>query len=575
MSLINKFSVSYNLEQANKRRRHSSSTHTYIEPKNNRPDILSNEVAESLVKLGFDIETLMMLLKLHSYSTVEEALNLLAKDPDTGKYNHRFYQPTSQITTNCVICQGSINEHIDNDLLPKDLNGLPHIDEKKIMNTSSNPNYTNTSKLLTSTNNYDISQTPLISENNPQSLFPGHTNSNNIRNSAASSAVPKTPNPSVSNAFDFGKIEIPQETLDLFEDPDICRICFGEKVNPKNISQISCGHFFCDNCISFHMTTKIINGKVLDIKCLMGGCPKKYNDEEIRANVRPEIFIKYKKFKNEQTKLNNPNKKYVHCPYPNCEELVEIINPEEEFIICENNHQFCYKCHQLGIHKKGKCQKDDIILLQQIKKGNNKNAINYKQCPKCKVIIEKNEGCNQMHCINCNYNFCWLCMKKYTDDHYAIYNVRGCPGMRFETDSGIKWSKHPFLKVIWYLFSCFLGFLAVMLVLLFYLLFGCAYEFVNCYTKAKTNDDEDDEDEDGNRDELDIERQSHIRNNGIGSSNTISTNQKPPEKKSLAMICLVGFLGFCCQPLYLMFYILYGLMECYRRFNCWFYYVDY
>ena len=180
-----------------------------------------------------------------------------------------------------------------------------------------------------------------------------------------------------------------------------------------------------------------------------------------------------------------------------------------------------------------------------------------------------------MHCINCNYNFCWLCMKKYTDDHYAIYNVRGCPGMRFETDSGIKWSKHPFLKVIWYLFSCFLGFLAVMLVLLFYLLFGCAYEFVNCYTKAKTNDDEDDEDEDGNRDELDIERQSHIRDNGIGSSKTMSTNQKPPEKKSLAMICLVGFLGFCCQPLYLMFYILYGLMECYRRFNCWFYYVDY
>ena len=58
-----------------------------------------------------------------------------------------------------------------------------------------------------------------------------------------------------------------------------------------------------------------------------------------------------------QTKLNNPNKKYVHCPYPNCEELVEIINPEEEFIICENNHQFCYKCHQLGIHKKGKCQR--------------------------------------------------------------------------------------------------------------------------------------------------------------------------------------------------------------------------
>ena len=305
-----------------------------------------------------------------------------------------------------------------------------------------------------------------------------------------------------------------------------------------------------------------MNGKVLKIKCLMGGCPKKYLDEEIKMNVSEEVYKKYKKFKNEQIKLNNPNKKYVNCPYPNCEELVEVTNTEEEFVTCISGHQFCYKCHQLGTHKKGKCQNQDLLLLQQIKKGNDKNGINYKQCPKCHVIIEKNEGCNQMHCINCGYNFCWLCMKKYTDDHYALYNVRGCPGMRFESDSGFRWMKNPCFKVIWYLFSCFLGFIAF---LPFYLFFGCAYEFINCYTKERTNDDEDEDDE-----EYDIEHQSHR-----SSSNSNSNAPVPQEKKSTVMICLVGFLGFCCQPLYLMFYILYGLMECYRRFNCWFYYVDY
>jgi len=36
-----------------------------------------------------------------------------------------------------------------------------------------------------------------------------------------------------------------------------------------------------------------------------------------------------------------------------------------------------------------------------------------------------------MKCINCNFEFCWLCMNRYTEDHYAIYNFRGCPGMRF------------------------------------------------------------------------------------------------------------------------------------------------
>jgi hypothetical protein len=69
-------------------------------------------------------------------------------------------------------------------------------------------------------------------------------------------------------------------------------------------------------------------------------------------------------------------------------------------------------------------------VLKQIQKDN-KESVNYKQCPRCSVIIEKNEGCNQMKCINCSLEFCWLCLKIFTEDHYAIYNFRGCPGMRF------------------------------------------------------------------------------------------------------------------------------------------------
>ena len=49
MSLINKFSVTYNLEQK-KRRRGSNSTRTYIEKRAHRTDILSHDVAEALIK---------------------------------------------------------------------------------------------------------------------------------------------------------------------------------------------------------------------------------------------------------------------------------------------------------------------------------------------------------------------------------------------------------------------------------------------------------------------------------------------------------------------------------------------
>lgn len=57
MSLLNKFSVTYNLEQKSKRRRQSMSNHSFQDKKPSRPDILRKEVAEVLIKLGYDIDT--------------------------------------------------------------------------------------------------------------------------------------------------------------------------------------------------------------------------------------------------------------------------------------------------------------------------------------------------------------------------------------------------------------------------------------------------------------------------------------------------------------------------------------
>ena len=622
MSLLNKFSVSYNLEQANRKKHNAFLSKTGI-----KSNGIRNQVAQDLLELGYNIESLMMLLKIHPFTTVEEALNLLSKDPDTHLYNHKYYNPNIKpnskfniIDEPCLICQGKKNEHgndydyeIENDKLNSNTinnnelgNSNKIISNKISYNNSNNinndnnginineskeiKNMTNT-KLNTQTNN-DFSQTPFIqNENNTNNINsiiqstnknPNNTlNNNKLNNIGLNNNNTKNINIYTSNLIsstssqserkkrlDFGKIQIPKETLLLFDSPDVCRICFSNKVNPNNIAQISCGHFFCDNCIKTYLTNKIINGQVLDIKCLLGGCPKRYSEEEIEANVEEEVFKKYKKFKNIQIKLSNPNKIYVNCPFPDCEEIVDCTNPESEFMTCNNNHIFCYKCHKLGKHPKGKCLNDEINLLQQIQ-NKNKNGKNFKQCPKCQVIIEKNEGCNQMHCINCGYDFCWLCLKRYTENHYAMYNVGGCPGMRYESDSGYKWRKNPCLKFLWYLFSCLIGFLAVLLIIVFYLLFGCAYEFIKCYTKKK-NIDDDDEDFEGPLEFYGFD----LDYNNEESQNESNRNEEE-EKKSKIVIAILIVVGIICQPIYLMFYVLYGLMECYRRFNCWFYYVDY
>ena len=607
MSLLNKFSVSYNLEQANKKKHHHNEN-SELSKTAIKKNGLRNEVAQDLIELGYDIDILMMLIKIHPFTNVDEALNLLSKDPDTHLYNHKYYNPKVNSKLNiinepCLICQGKKKEHINEDDLDNEINNNNNIQNEKneIQNDSNtiannnnnsnankfnsnniskkpskdikNNNISVSSKLNTQTNN-EFSQTPLIQNNNINNLLQSkNQNDKNINVSTSNNLISSSSQSERKKKLDFGKIEIPKETLELFESPNVCRICFSNQVNPQNIAQISCGHFFCDNCIKTYLTNKIMNGQVLDIKCLLGGCPKRYNDEEIQANVTEEIFKKYKKFRNIQIKLCNPNKIYINCPFPDCEEIVDCTNPESDFVECNNHHIFCYKCHKLGKHEKGKCLNDEVLLLEEIH-NKNKNGNNYKQCPKCHIIIEKNEGCNQMHCINCGYDFCWLCLKHYTQNHYAMYNVSGCPGMRYESDSGYKWRKNPCLKFLWYLFSCLIGFLAVILIIVFYLLFGCAYEFVKCYTKKKTIDDDDDE-FDSPLDFYGMDLEYNNNENSHENNNNNNYHEEDENKKSKLVIVLLIIAGIICQPIYLMFYILYGLMECYRRFNCWFYYVDY
>jgi len=58
-------------------------------------------------------------------------------------------------------------------------------------------------------------------------------------------------------------------------------------------------------------------------------------------------------------------------------------------------------------------------LLSKEKHGLDTKIINdnCKMCPKCRLIIEKYEGCNQITCKEsyggCGYEFCWICLSEF------------------------------------------------------------------------------------------------------------------------------------------------------------------
>ena len=111
------------------------------------------------------------------------------------------------------------------------------------------------------------------------------------------------------------------------------------------------------------------------------------------------------------------------------------------------------------------------------------------------------------------------------------------------------------MKILWKFLSCFLGILALFGIIVFIAFFGCAYEFTKYYVeKINKIRDKEEEDEESNSAENDEQESQNQSNKVLSDWNKIT-------------IALIIMLGIFCQPIYLMIYLLYAIMECLKRFN--------
>lgn len=181
----------------------------------------------------------------------------------------------------------------------------------------------------------------------------------------------------------------------------------------------SCTHKFCLNCIVDYLEFNISNGQVVKIKCADAACKQEYTRDDIRKFGSQPIFEKYLKFKENIDVNINPNLRW--CPKPDCNRFVE--KGRKGKATCDCGWEICFKCG-LQWHGKSKC---DQVADKEFFGWAQSNG-NIGNCPKCKARVEKMSGCNHMRCYSCQYQFCWLCGKKYSSEHYNIVNIFGCPG---------------------------------------------------------------------------------------------------------------------------------------------------
>ena len=197
-----------------------------------------------------------------------------------------------------------------------------------------------------------------------------------------------------------------------------CNICF-EKFNEKekDSNTLPCGHFCCNQCWLNYFKSSISEGNAEDIKCMNFECNSIISEEFILNKIKGDqtLIDKYRKFKLLAEIINDENKN--PCPYPDCESYLEK-SKDTKYVKCKNGHEYCFECLK-SPHGKSACQNIDKQFLKWKK---NKRV---KRCPKCKIFIEKNEGCNHMTCKRCKFQWCWICEGPYSLDHYDSGKCQG------------------------------------------------------------------------------------------------------------------------------------------------------
>ncbi|KAJ8396258.1 hypothetical protein AAFF_G00021250 [Aldrovandia affinis] len=211
-----------------------------------------------------------------------------------------------------------------------------------------------------------------------------------------------------------------------------CRICLED----RNIKPLHCcKKAVCEECLKRYISSQVRVGRA-DIVCPITECSGYLEENTIVTHLASEEVAKYRYF----LELGRIDSSTKPCPQCSLFTSLKTRNPQTPSKV-ENKYKvqctkcqfvWCFKCHAPW-HEGLKCRdyrKGDKLLRHwaSVIEHGQRNA---QKCPRCKIHIQRTEGCDHMTCTQCNTNFCYRCGEKYRHlrffgDHTSNLSVFGC-----------------------------------------------------------------------------------------------------------------------------------------------------
>ncbi|KAI1109816.1 hypothetical protein F5Y14DRAFT_466334 [Nemania sp. NC0429] len=216
-------------------------------------------------------------------------------------------------------------------------------------------------------------------------------------------------------------LSIMNDKVVQISEPDLngqdCPACLTEAENPI---RTRCGHTYCLDCFENLCLSAPTQDSPVKIRCVgsSGRCDTIVDLPQLQEHLSSNAFeeLLEKSFAS-YTRLHPTILK--HCPSPDCDYLYRA-NASVKVQTCSSCLvPICTSCH--AQHEGLSCAEyQDVSSGRREANERLKKEIGIKDCPKCKTLLEKTEGCNHMTC-RCGAHICWVCLGIF-DSSSACYN---------------------------------------------------------------------------------------------------------------------------------------------------------
>ncbi|XP_023639578.1 E3 ubiquitin-protein ligase dbl4 [Capsella rubella] len=237
------------------------------------------------------------------------------------------------------------------------------------------------------------------------------------------------------------------------EQEGVCGICLEETNEERMFSTDICPHRHCFSCVKKHVEVKLLSG--IEPTCLEYGCKFVLTLKSCSKVLTSKLIDMWK---HKMYEDSIPASEKIYCPYPSCSTLMSksALSSEAD----QPNVRSCVKCcglfcidckvpshTDLSCDDYKKLHPDPLVDDLKLQSLANNNM--WRQCIKCRHMIELSSGCNHMTC-RCGYEFCYQCGIEWKNNQQSCPSgCAGIGGQEFENPSpdeydleGHNWGYH-------------------------------------------------------------------------------------------------------------------------------------